>query len=677
MVDLGTILGLSRLGARRGKPSTALVVLLAVCLFGRVGAAEFGGGTGTPDDPFLIYTAEQLNEIGIDSQNLNKHFKLMAEIDLSGYKGTDFNVIGAGPTFGNSFSGVFDGNGRRIYNFTYTSADADSIGLFGLVRGEDARIKNLGLIDVNIDAGKGGQVGPLVGRLDKGAAVTGCYVWGGSVSGERDVGGLAGDVSEATITYSCSTASVSGRSYVGGLAGSYYVHVWPTEELQRRFGGATAPVISNCYATGTVSGRINAGGLVGHNWDGTITNCFATGDVSDENGWSLGGLVGYNHPGTITNCYSTGNVSGFMEVGGLVGANRDGTIANCYSTGVVTGTRQVGGLMGSNSGGTIAASFWDRQRSGLSIMCGEQDQGTGCDDGCGRTAAEMQTESTFLQAGWDFVREGANGTEDVWAICEGRGYPELSWQFMTGDFDGDNRVDMADFAFFAERWLSSDASFLWCRGADLTGDGEVGFDDLKQFTDNWLAEGISNPAATVYLTIDDFESYNDLDPADPESRRIFDVWQDGYDNPFTNGAVVGHAFPPYAERNIVYSGGQSMPYYYDALYKVARAELTLSPPQNWAEMGAEALSLWFYGDSINGVTPMSVVLNGGSAVYHDNPEATRIKAWTEWVIELKAFKGADLTTVSSVAICFGDPNNLRAGGTGLVFFDNIRLCGPG
>lgn len=677
MADLNATLGLSRLGARRGKSPTALVLLLAAGLFGRVGWAQFGGGTGTPDDPFLIYTAEQLNEIGVDSQNLNKHFKLMADIDLSGYKGTDFNIIGIGPTFGNSFSGVFDGNGRRIYNFTYTSADADSIGLFGFVQGKDARIKNLGLIDANIDAGKGGQVGPLVGRLDRGAVVTGCFALGGSVSGERDVGGLAGDVSEATITYSCSTASVSGRSYVGGLAGSYFDHVRPFGGSTGQAGAPSGHIISNCYATGTVSGRISAGGLVGQNWDGTITNCYATGSVSSESGWSLGGLVGFNFPGTITNCYSTGNVSGFMEVGGLVGANRDGTIANCYSTGAVTGTRQVGGLMGSNTRGTVSNCFWDRQRSGLTNMCGEQESGTGCDDGNARTTAQMQTENMFLKAGWDFVSESANGTEDVWAVCEGRGYPELSWQFTTGDFNGDNRVDMADFAFFAERWLSSDIGFFWCRGADLTGDGEVGFDDLKQFTDNWLAEGIPNPAAAVYLTIDDFESYNDLDPDDPESRRIFDVWQDGYDNPFTNGAVVGHAFPPYAERNIVYGGGQSMPYYYDALYKVARAELTLSPPQNWAEMGAEALSLWFYGDSINGVTPMSVVLNGRAAVYHDIPEATRIEAWTEWIIELKAFKGADLTNVSSIAICFGDSNNLRAGGTGLVFFDNIRLYGPG
>ncbi len=677
MVDLNTTPSQSEHSLQVGKRSLSFVLLLAVSSFGQVTDARFGGGTGAPDDPYLIYTAEQLNEIGADSQNMNKHFKLMADIDLGGYTGTDFNIIGT--SWSNLFSGVFDGNGKRIYNFTYTSEDRDSIGLFGFIRGENALIKNVGLINTNISAGEGDQIGSLVGRMDNGAAVRGCYARGGSVSGKNDVGGLVGDASEATITYSCSTASVSGRSSIGGLVGTYVVHVWASDDLRWRFGEPTTPVISTCYSAGSVSGRIFGGGLVGFNWGGIIFKCYSTGNVAgkDQSGWRFGGLVGNNHPGTIVNCYSTGNVSGDFEVGGLIGGSREGTITNCYSTGDVTGSRRVGGLMGSNSKGTVTACFWDQQKSGLSNMCGEQDSETGCEEGNAGTTTQLQTESTFLDAGWDFVDETENGTEDIWAICEGRNYPELTWQFKAGDFDGDNIVDLVDLAVFSKSWLSSDMSFFWCRGADITGDGEVGFDDLKELADNWLAEGIYNPAATVYLTIDDFESYNDLDPGDPASNRIFDVWADGYDNPFTNGSMVGHAFAPYAEQDIVYSGGQSMPYYYNALYKVARAELRLSPPQNWAETGAGALSLWFYGDSINGVTPMSVVINGGSTVYHENPEATRIEAWTEWIIELKEFTGADLASVSSIAICFGDPNNLRAGGTGLVFFDNIRLYGPG
>jgi len=48
--------------------------------------------------------------------------------------------------------------------------------------------------------------------------------------------------------------------------------------------------------------------------------------------------------------------------------------------------------------------------------------------GTGKTTAEMQTATTFLEAGWDFVGETANGTEDIWWILEGQDYPRLWWE---------------------------------------------------------------------------------------------------------------------------------------------------------------------------------------------------------------------------------------------------------
>ena len=57
---------------------------------------------------------------------------------------------------------------------------------------------------------------------------------------------------------------------------------------------------------------------------------------------------------------------------------------------------------------------------------------TGCSlsaAGTGKTTTQMQTTATFLAAGWDFVGETANGSEDVWQIVEGEDYPRLSWEF--------------------------------------------------------------------------------------------------------------------------------------------------------------------------------------------------------------------------------------------------------
>jgi hypothetical protein len=73
---------------------------------------------------------------------------------------------------------------------------------------------------------------------------------------------------------------------------------------------------------------------------------------------------------------------------------------------------------------------------------------------------------------------------------------------------------------------------------------------------------------------------------------------------------------------------------------------------------------------------MYVALNGGTAVYHDNPNAALIGTWTEWTIDLQEFTGVGLANVNRIAIGFGDKNNLQAGGSGLVLFDDIRLYRP-
>jgi hypothetical protein len=105
--------------------------------------------------------------------------------------------------------------------------------------------------------------------------------------------------------------------------------------------------------------------------------------------------------------------------------------------------------------------------------------------GTGKTTAQMQTQSTFTDAGWDFVWETTNGTADIWAICEGVSYPKLAWQFIAGDFDNNRKVDFADFALMGNKWMQADSN-LYCGGSDLTGDGLVDLEDLAALTENWL-----------------------------------------------------------------------------------------------------------------------------------------------------------------------------------------------
>jgi hypothetical protein len=433
-------------------------------------------GSGTQDDPYLLYTAEELNMIGLSVCEWDRHFKLMADIDLSAYSGKrEFNMIGKDSAF--PFAGVFDGNGHIISNFSYTSTDTSDTGLFRCVSGESAIIKDLGLIAPDVDAGTGNRVGSLAGWLGEGA-ITNCYVVGGSVSGNDDVGGLVGyngdtvtncysdggsvtgneivggligHNDDSTITECYSLANVSGTGrFTGGLVGynqggeitNCYTNCNVTGGdfvgglaglIQGSIPSPLRPsmsIITNCYSIGGVSGIGRIGGLVGLNDGGTITGSFHTGSVNGRD--AVGGIVGNNgQNGTVINCYNTGAVSGDFRVGGLVGSNFGGNVTHCYSTGTVSDRNpwSGGALVGENDKGDLTGCFWDTQTSGLTRMCGWQaNNASGCDNSYGKTTAEMQIAGTFLEAGWDFVGETENGTEDIWRILESQDYPKLWWE---------------------------------------------------------------------------------------------------------------------------------------------------------------------------------------------------------------------------------------------------------
>ena len=129
---------------------------------------------------------------------------------------------------------------------------------------------------------------------------------------------------------------VSGTNFAGGLVGDN--------------GG----IIASSYATGSVSGRENIGGLVGYLGSGSIKSSYATVKVQGDE-WA-GGLIGYNSGGNITSSYATGNVSSGAGPGGLVGYHRNGNIAYSHATGNVTGGQYVGGLVGHN-GANIISSY--------------------------------------------------------------------------------------------------------------------------------------------------------------------------------------------------------------------------------------------------------------------------------------------------------------------------------
>jgi len=339
----------------RGLVFAGLFIILFFCL---PAYARYSGGTGDPNDPYRIATPQDLNDIGRYEEDWDKHFILVNDVNLAQYTGTQFKIIGNSTTM---FTGVFDGNDHKIWNFTWESNGMNYVGLFRYV-GNSGEMKNLGLENVNVNASNGDCVAGLV-RYNAGA-ITNCYSTG-SITGNWEVGGLVGFNSTGTITNCYSTGTVSGRWDAGGLVGhnrGTITNSYSSGTVSGTYwyvGGLVGEnykgTITNSYSSGTVSGDGEVGGLVGYNYDeSTITNCHFTGSVSARG--SVGGLVGENEEGTVTNCYSTGEVSGGRDsVGGLIGVNFD-TITNCYSAGNVTGSRWVGGLVG-NNGGAINACY--------------------------------------------------------------------------------------------------------------------------------------------------------------------------------------------------------------------------------------------------------------------------------------------------------------------------------
>jgi hypothetical protein len=272
---------------------------------------------------------------------------------------------------------------------------------------------------------------------------------------------------------------------------------------------------------------------------------------------------------------------------------------------------------------------------------------------------------------WSFTTEGAvvalnpaNGAVDVTQT------PTLTWAPGLGASH--------------EVYFGADAASL-----ELKGSGNLGSESYEpgqlewNTTYYWRIDEANNANADSpwtgplwsfttanFLIIDDMEAYNDLDPADPASNRIFNAWIDGFGDS-TNGSLVGYENPPFAEQSNVNSGNQSMPMSYDNAAGKSEATLTLTSNRDWTVNGVDTLVIWYVGGAANAAETMYVALNGNAVVDNDNPDAAMINRWTQWTIPLQAFadQGVNLSNVTSITL------GLRSvtGGSGMMFYDDIQL----
>ncbi len=356
-----------------------------------------------------ISDAKGLKDMLAFSENAGYSFQLTASVDLNVVLPGELVSPAAQGFFVPYFAGNFDGGLNPNTNTNWTISNLSlrdatvsgvaALGMFGQLTSTGA-VTNVGVTNANITlTSTGGTVAPkaIGGLIGLNEGVVGkSYVTGTvSAAGENNVGGLVGDnASTGQISGSHATANVTGANNVGGLVGINEASV-----------SAVSSNIDNSYTeTGTVTGNINVGGLIGANYGNVVTSYSAENVTGTVLGSNIGGLVGWNGAGgVITDVYASGSVTGAGNTGGLVGGNY-GNVTNAYATGAVTGIT-VGGLIGADFGtGFITNSYWDNQTTGQinssNVALGGQTTVGGL------TTAAMHAQASFT--GFDFTSATAN-----------------------------------------------------------------------------------------------------------------------------------------------------------------------------------------------------------------------------------------------------------------------------
>lgn len=237
---------------------TILVALVGIAV--PAVAATYGGGAGTSANPYLIYTPAQLNDIGANQADWGKSFKLMADINLSGYTGTQFNLIG-NYSSNSPFTGTFDGNRHTISNFTYATTASRSYTAMFVYTSSSAVIKDLGLVSASLTTSS--PTAALVG------------------------------LNMGSITRCSANATIA----VTGYGASAFV--------VDNYGS-----ISDCWTTGSVSGS-NTSGFIYNQYSGSVLRCYAA--VSHTtSGWRFG-MAQYLYGGSSSGCFYDSTVSGTMQ----------------------------------------------------------------------------------------------------------------------------------------------------------------------------------------------------------------------------------------------------------------------------------------------------------------------------------------------------------------------------
>lgn len=288
-------------------------------------------GDGSSGNPYKIATASQLgylsylvNTNGTYVNYYTKHYQLIQNIDLEGLNWSPIGTLYA-------FRGNFNGNGYSINGMSIDS-NQTQLGLFSSLT--NATVSNL-ILSGNIKStSANAEVGGLAGRVTD-STISGIAsnvnIVANTTNASNGVGGLIGSLSSSTIAQSYNNGNVKSKNWTGGIYG-YSVNSNST--------------INNVYNSGTIESEKNAGGIAGELATNSIEYVYNYGAVVAAE--YAGGIAAYG--ASINYAYNYGNITSTITAGGIFAqtynSTAEQTMQNVVNSGVITGTNGVGGILG-------------------------------------------------------------------------------------------------------------------------------------------------------------------------------------------------------------------------------------------------------------------------------------------------------------------------------------------
>lgn len=456
----------------------------------------FDDGDGSEENPYVISDSFQLEYMrdSINSGKMTKNsFVLAGDIDLGGKEWTPIGYYSDSTLYNRCFSGIFDGNGYKIYNFKITKASSKYLGLFGFVY--NGKIKNLTVsdFDINVNSNDYVYVGALAGRCISSGyknelSINNCHAKDGFVNSTSTsssyAGGLLGyfmasNNADAYLSYSTASVPVysktsarTSNSAFGAYSGGFCGYLASDSGMKM--------YIENCSATENVTAlsekagqnKAFAGafcafsGVNGGESEYVIRECFAAGNANSQGNYPsyASGFSAYfsvsNGSFEVCDCYAVGDSISqvftqtgdynYSGVGGFAGQGFDNTgkalFSRCYSLGNVIDTHSKVSYVGAFEGYVDGFVFENCYYNQEAIVVGTD---VTTSKATALSEEELCKNESF--SGFDF--------DNVWTIDENGDYSKPTLK--------DNAHKEKSIIFVTVKTLGGNSDILYAKKGDM------------------------------------------------------------------------------------------------------------------------------------------------------------------------------------------------------------------